>query len=75
MIRVKSIAGKLMPEPLHVTNGYSIMDDDVDPSGESDSGDVRKCRVHGLFFDAEIAGTCPLCERERADRIAGTTRR
>lgn len=48
------------------------MDNRVDSGAGIDLGDVRKCRIHGLLFDADITDSCPLCERERTDRIAGT---
>lgn len=49
-----------------------FMDNRVDSGAGIDLGDVRKCRIHGLLFDADITDSCPLCERERTDRIAGT---
>ncbi|WP_153300718.1 hypothetical protein [Halococcus hamelinensis] len=48
----------------------SSMDERVGSSENVEVGEVRKCRVHGLLFDADIADICPMCEFERADRVA-----
>lgn len=47
------------------------MNNNVSIGGGQDLINARKCNVHGLFFDPSISHTCPLCEFERADRIAG----
>jgi|GEM_PF-6596095 len=59
-----------MPQCSGITYVGTLMDKRVDSGAGIDLGDVRKCRVHGLLFDADIADSCPLCERERTDRIA-----
>ena len=32
-------------------------------------GTLKKCRIHGLFFDTTITSVCPICERERTERV------
>ena len=34
-------------------------------------GTLKKCKIHGLFFDTTIISVCPICERERTERIGG----
>lgn len=53
-----------------MSQGRNIMSKSVRPADGADLDSARKCRVHGLLFDPAITETCPLCEYERADRIA-----
>lgn len=59
-----------MPPCFGVLGMGSLMDERVGSSENIEVGEVRKCRVHGLLFDADIAEICPMCEFERTDRIA-----
>jgi hypothetical protein len=35
-----------------------------------DLADLGRCRLHGLLFDRTVTDECPLCEYERAERVA-----
>lgn len=47
----------------------SVTDDHVGSSENVELGEIRKCQIHGVLFDADIAEECPLCERDRVDRL------
>lgn len=50
----------------------TAIDNPLESADEADLSTYQTCPCHGLLYDTVITTECPLCEKEREDRL-GTT--